>query len=60
MSELLTKDDVRRFETLLGDVTQELRREIRKVGRDTLISLIIITGVLNTTFFTAYAIVLTR
>jgi hypothetical protein len=51
---------VRRFETLLGDVTQELRREIRKVGRDTLISLIIITGVLNTTFFTAYAIVLTR
>jgi hypothetical protein len=59
MPELLTKDDVSGFEMAMEDMVQELRLEFRKVGRETLISLTIIMGVLNAVFFTAYAIVLT-
>lgn len=60
MPELLTRDDVSRFEMAMDDMVRELGQEFRKVGRETLISLTIIMAVLNTVFFAAYAIALTR
>lgn len=59
MTELLTKDDVSRFELKMDEMTDELKREIRKIGRETMLSLIVVLGVLNAITFTAYALSLT-